>query len=86
MQLGNAGRQAISVTGWQLRDRAGHSVILHGSVPAGGQLKVALQRDQMPLNNSGDTVELVDLAGAVVNRASYRAQQASAGAVIEFSR
>jgi endonuclease/exonuclease/phosphatase family metal-dependent hydrolase len=82
--LANTSSAAISLQGWKLRDRSGNDFTLSGSVPAGGQLRVVLSTNSMPLNNSGDDVLLLDAQGTLKHQVTYSAVAAQAGARITF--
>jgi len=79
VKLSNAGNQVVDLTGWRLRDRAGNVKELKGAIPAGGQLEVQLAQGELPLNNSGDDIELVDAAGNVAHRFSFTAAHVQPG-------
>jgi endonuclease/exonuclease/phosphatase family metal-dependent hydrolase len=72
--LSNGGATAIPLAGWKLRDAANTEWLLDaqdGTVPAGGRTDVLRRSRKMTLNNGGDTVELIDPQGHVVQRMSY---------------
>lgn len=75
--LRNFGVVAVSLAGWKLRDRSDRSWSLDqiGVLEATGQLgdqkTIARNGQPMTLNNAGDTVELVDSEGNVVDSVIY---------------
>jgi len=75
---------AVSLSGWKLKDAAGNTFALAGSIPAGGTLSIVMTNNSMPLNNNGDTVTLVDDSGAERHSVSYVGSQATSGNVVEF--
>ncbi|QQS26843.1 lamin tail domain-containing protein [bacterium] len=67
IELYNAGSEAVSLAGWKLQDAAGHSAKLDGTVLAPGQYKALMSaQTKLSLNNSGDTISLLDPSGSVV--------------------
>lgn len=83
--LRNSGTGAANLQGWFLRDRADNRVDLDGILEAGQDLEIVLEPGQMPLNNRGDDVELVDPDGTVQHAVSYTAADVVSGQPIEFS-
>ena len=79
----NDGSISASLAGWVLRDLAGQiwSLSALGSLGPGQQATLRRQGQPMSLNNGGDSVELVDPAGATVATLDYGA--AAEGMVIE---
>ncbi|MGM0490365.1 MAG: lamin tail domain-containing protein [Planctomycetota bacterium] len=86
LRLKNGANEPVDLAGWQLRDEAGHTVRLNGVLAPKAELKVRLAARQMPLNNSGDEIELLDAQGQVVDKVSYVAGQVSPGREIRFPR
>ena len=82
--IGNGTAEAVDLTGWMLRDRAGNRFALTDSVPAQQQLTITMREFSMPLNNSGDDVSLLDPQGQVRHHVSYTAAQAASGTVVTF--
>lgn len=69
-----------------LRDAAGHELQLsRHSIEPLAILLVELQAGQMPLNNGGDTVALIDANGNVLDRATYAESQASGNTFVAFA-
>ncbi len=71
VSLANYEPKAVKVTGWKLADRAGRSVTLKGSIPAGGTLRLSgakLRPVKLPdhsglltlTNKQGDRIDQVD--------------------------
>jgi uncharacterized repeat protein (TIGR01451 family) len=81
VELYNPGSSAVTITGWTLTDGSS-PIVLSGSVPAGGfflledrQEAVSdVAADQisgaLSLSNSGETLELLDGSGAVIDSAN----------------
>lgn len=84
--IANGGSSEVSLDGWQLRDKAGHRFLLSGTVSAGGERTFVMDEFEMPLNNNGDEVKLLDAEGIVRDRVSYSGDQVQSGTEIRFSR
>jgi hypothetical protein len=84
VELSNTTDREISLAGWRLRDKAGNQLQLDQVIPSGGRLRIQLAKDQVPLNNSGDTIELLDDQSQLIHRARYSGRLVSPGAVIPF--
>src|SRR5262249_4483566 len=71
--LVNKGAAPADLHGWKLRDAANTSWILDsaGSIPAGASLAVRRDGQPMSMNNSGDTIELLDNHGTVLQTVTY---------------
>ncbi len=82
--LGNAGGHAVTIDGWRLRDRAGNEFMLAGSVPANGELRVVMTTFDMPLNNSGDRITLLDPRQTPISVVEYTSDQVVSGMDIRF--
>jgi endonuclease/exonuclease/phosphatase family metal-dependent hydrolase len=82
--LQNDGLSAVDLQGWTLRDRANNTYALSGTIPAHDRLRIVMQQFTMPLNNNGDTVELLDPNGACVHDVMYTKSQVVEGQDIEF--
>ena len=69
----NTGTQAISLIGWKLRDSAGGIWQLDslGTLRPNQQKMLRRRGQAMTLDNSGDTVELLNASGVVVQRFTY---------------
>ena len=74
----------MNLSGWKMRDKAGHLVFLDGVVAPGGDLKIHLAAGQMPLNNNGDAIELLNAESQVADKVSYSSGQVSPGREIQF--
>lgn len=67
IELFNAGTEAALLNGWKLRDAAGHASSLDGvSLQSGQYLALMSSQTKISLNNSGDTVSLINPAGEIV--------------------
>lgn len=82
--LRNTADVSVDLQGWSLQDRAGHDLTLEGSIGAGEERTIQLQAGQLPLNNTGEEVLLLDAAGKIRNEVSYSAADVSAGDIIQF--
>ena len=71
--LKNLGTQAVSLTGWSLRDRAGAEWDLSGLGTLAPGVTAVIRRagQSMALNNDGDTIELIDGQGLVLQTVVY---------------
>lgn len=82
--IGNFTASSVNLSGWKLKDRSGNQFSLSGSVAAGGRLTITLPANNLPLNNDGDDVMLLDPQGQERHRVSYTGSQAQSGQVIVF--
>jgi hypothetical protein len=71
--LRNDGPQAVSLAGWTLRDLSGGTWSLGalGTLAPGAEKTVRRAGQAMSLNNGGDTITLVNRAGAAVQSVTY---------------
>jgi len=71
--LKNVGQTAVDLHGWKLRDRASTfwSLDSLGSIAPGQEKSILRAGQQMALNNTGDTIDLLDSSGNVVHSVSY---------------
>lgn len=71
--LRNLGSQSVGLQGWRVRDLAGRTWNLDaaGILPPGQEITIRREGQEMALNNDGDTVELLDASGSVVQSFSY---------------
>jgi hypothetical protein len=71
----NASSIPVGLAGWTLRDTSGQLWTLDrvGTVGAGEERVVKRARQPMTLNNDGDTIELLNPAGRVVQTVTYGA-------------
>lgn len=71
--LKNLGTQQVNLSGWKLRDLAGKTWSLNGlGTLAPNQQKIIKRNNQpMALNNGGDTIDLVNPSGMVVQTVTY---------------
>ncbi len=86
VRLYNPGASAVSLDGWSLRDRAGNTYNLSGSIPAASQRTIYMVEFTMPLNNNGDEVELRNSNGDFVHGVSYPGSAVREGEYIEFEQ
>lgn len=82
--LSNPTGAPIDLAGWKVQDVANNEFALAGTVPAHAELTITMQRTAF-LNNSGDTVFLVNPAGQRVQTATYSGAQAQSGARIAIT-
>jgi exonuclease III len=71
--LANDGSQAVSMIGWTLRDRAGRNWLLDslGSMAPGEEKTIRRGGQPMAMSNTGDTIDLLDADGQVVDSVTY---------------
>lgn len=82
--LVNSGPTSVNLNGWQLRDASENIWSISGSIGAGQQLLITRSGQPMSLNNDGDSVELVDAMGTVVDSGHY--DNAAEGQVVVLQR
>ncbi len=78
LTIQNTSDRDVSLRGWSLVDAAKHRLNLAGTLPAKSKKVVVLKAEEMPLNNDGDTIKLLN-QGAEVQQVSYGADQAGSG-------
>ena len=73
VSLKNVGSQAVTMTGWKLRDLAGRTWNLDslGPLQPGQEKTIKRNGQPMALDNRGDTIDLLDAAGNVVHSVTY---------------
>lgn len=69
----NVGTQAVSLTGWKLRDLAGQVWRLDelGTLQPGEEKEIRRKGQPMAMNNGGDTIELLNPTGQAVQTVTY---------------
>jgi endonuclease/exonuclease/phosphatase family metal-dependent hydrolase len=82
--IANSTQASVNLSGWKLKDRTGNQFALSGSVAAGGRVTIILPANNLPLNNDGDDVILLDPQGQVKHQVSYTGSQAQSGQTIVF--
>ncbi len=82
--VGNFTDADLNLAGWRLRDAAGNEFPLSGVVPPAARLTFVMVANTMPLNNTGDTVTLLDPDGNVAHTVTYTSAQAGSGATVTF--
>ncbi|MDJ0808367.1 MAG: thermonuclease family protein [Gammaproteobacteria bacterium] len=85
LNLRNTGSLKVSLEGWFLQDHAGSRAALHGDIEPGETAEIQLQPREMPLNNTGDAITLMDGNGKIMNAVSYRASDVVSGQLILFA-
>ncbi len=83
--LRNARAEAVNLEGWTMHDRAGNELALTASIAGGEEREIVLQAGQMPLNNTGDEVVLLDPDGKLQSKVSYSASDVVPGQPIQFA-
>lgn len=73
IELTNTGDTSINLTGWQLTDQTRYFTIADTRIPAHGYVVFESGETRINLNNTGDTVYLVDATGAIMNGTTYEA-------------
>lgn len=81
LRNGTAGQ--LDIAGWRLVDEADNSFTFSGLIPATSTLTVTMDRSAI-LNNTGDTVRLVNPQGTLLQTVSYTAAEAQSGAIVIF--
>ena len=73
LSLKNFGTQAVDLTNWKVRDRARKIWLLDelGIIEPGKGKTIKRNGKEMALNNNGDTVELIDPSGKIVQTITY---------------
>jgi hypothetical protein len=69
--IANLGDDDVSLDGWQLRDRANTTWSLFGTINSGQKIEFRRNSQPMALNNSGDTINLLNPTGTIVDEATY---------------
>ncbi|MEL6439118.1 MAG: DNA/RNA non-specific endonuclease [Cyanobacteria bacterium J06621_8] len=69
----NVSNQTVDLTGWSLKDKANKSWSLDsiGSLSPGQDIKILRAGQAMALNNGGDTIELLNSEGLMIDRVKY---------------
>jgi hypothetical protein len=73
--LRNTGETPVDLTGWTLRNRAENEFQLSGQIAGGSNLELVMASHDMPLNNGGDTIEVVRPTAGVAHSVSYAGDQ-----------
>jgi hypothetical protein len=71
IELWNNGQASVSLLGWTLKDKSGKVAQLSGTVPSGGYRVFRAAQTKITLNQSAETITLLDPVGRVVDRATY---------------
>jgi len=73
IRLRNSGREAVDLRGWRVRDASSATWALDvlGSLAPGRSTVLWREGRGMSLNNTGDTVELIDDQGRVLQKVRY---------------
>ncbi|MBI2410575.1 MAG: lamin tail domain-containing protein [Candidatus Kerfeldbacteria bacterium] len=71
IEIANTGDGAVYIGGWQLTDQSTYYTIGDLTIAAGEYLLFEIGETGMSLNNSGDTVYLIDPYGDIVNGTQY---------------
>ncbi|MDJ0582671.1 lamin tail domain-containing protein [Crocosphaera sp.] len=78
----NLGTEAVDLSGWKFRDVANQMWNLSGTVAPGERVEFRRNGQSMALNNNGDTVELLDATGNIVDFVKY--EETFEGEIIAF--
>ncbi len=73
IELVNNGAEAIDVAGWEISDSSKSYTLDSQSVAAGGYLQLPIGTTGLSLNNGGETIELTDPFGTVIDSTTYDA-------------
>ncbi len=73
-EIVNEGNTSVNLTGWKLKDNANTTWSLDEIGTLGNNQSGTIRRNnqRMALNNSGDTIQLIDPFGNVVDTVTYR--------------
>lgn len=85
IKLLNDGPAAVLLNGWKIKDAAGKTYQLSGSLPGGRELILPYSQTKISLNNNGEKIFLYDSAGKLIDQLSYSGQ-AEEGRVIVRSK
>jgi micrococcal nuclease len=83
--LYNPNNSSISLTDWQLRDKALDTITLNGDIEAQSERTITLPGYQLRLNNNGDQLQLIDHRGAIQHEVHYEKGDVVRDEDIEFS-
>jgi len=85
IMIHNGGTQAVSLAGWTVRDTTGATWSLSslGSVAPGATVTIRRNGQAMSLNNTGDTVSLVNAGGLEIQVVTYGS--ATEGEVVQVT-
>ena len=83
--LMNTTAQPIDLGGWVLVDSGGGRMRLDGRID-GAAVRQVTASTAIPLGNQGDTLVLVNKAGATIDQVGYKADEVRAGRTICFGR
>ena len=75
----------MNLDGWKLIDKVGNEYLLSGSVQWGESLVVTMTVMTGPLNNDGDTVDLVDTERVGRSWVGYAASEVRTGVVVMWN-
>ena len=80
----NDSDESVRITGWTIKDEASNSITLTGELSVGQSLSIDIPEGDLPLNNGGDELVLLNSSGTIVDSASYTARQAGPGRTVAF--
>jgi hypothetical protein len=70
--LENTGTVGVNLDGWKLKDASGKTYTIRGkTLSAGEELTLPYKTTRISLNNTSETVQLVNAAGALVDELSF---------------
>src|SRR5687767_4349863 len=85
--LSNTTDAAISLSGWNLKDKSGKQFSLSGyTLPAGKDLRFFSSATKITLNNSDEVVSLFDPAGALADELVLSGKAISGEPTVKFDK
>ena len=70
--LHNSSNQAVTLSGWKVKDIANNVWNINTTINPNSSKEIIRNGQEMSLNNSGDTIELIDGNGLVVQKITYQ--------------
>ena len=74
LKIFNDGETVVFLNGWVIKDAAGKTFKLSGSLEAGQELLLPSSQTKISLNNNGENIVLYDVAGKLVDELAYTGQ------------
>jgi exonuclease III len=69
--LQNLSDEVITIAGWKFRDNANNIWTINSTINPNSKVEIMRNGQEMSLNNSGDTIELIDKNGIVIQSITY---------------
>lgn len=82
----NDGDAVILLNGWSVKDAAGKTFNLTGSLPAGQELVLPHSQTKIFLNNNGEEVLLYSPAGELIDQLNYSGQAEEGQVIVRNQR